>query len=77
MEERKVESFEMWCYRRILCINGTQRRTNESVLQEIGENTSILTIIQRRRTSWVGHVLRHQSLLLSVMEGRIEGKRGR
>ena len=50
-EERKVEAFEMWCYRRSLRTNWTQRRTNESVLQEIGENRSILTTIQRRRTS--------------------------
>ena len=52
--EYKVEAFQMWCCRRILCINWTQRRTNESVLQEIGENRSILTTRAVRVLDFIG-----------------------
>ena len=76
-EELKMEAFEMWCYRQILRIGWVQRRTNESVIQEIGEDKKILDVIRKRRMCWIRHILRHQGLLLTAMAGLTEGKRGR
>jgi len=49
------------------------------VLQKVQENKSILDTVQRRKLRWIGHILRHDSLLRDIMEGRMKGKvtRGR
>jgi len=46
MEQKFFESFEMWCWRRMLRISWTERRTNENVLNEINETREILTTIK-------------------------------
>ena len=46
-------------------------------MDEAGEERKLLSSIKKRKHCWIGHVLRHKGMLKEVMEGRIEGKRGR
>lgn len=78
-EMKKLEAFEMWCYRRMLKIRWTDMVRNEEVLTRIGEEKCLWNTLTRRRNRMVGHILRHPSLVSLVMEGTVEGKncRGR
>jgi hypothetical protein len=76
-EKDKLEAFEMWCWRKMNRIRWIDRKTNEEVLREIGEKRQLMKQIKLRKGRWIGHILRHQCLLLRILEGKIEGKRGR
>ena len=58
-------------------VSWKDKRTNEEVLQIVGESRKLLQKILERKKNWIGHVLRGEGLMLEVMEGRMEGKRGR
>ena len=58
-------------------ITWKDRVTNEDVLRQVGESRKLLDTIRRRKNRWIGHILRHPGLFRDVMEGRMEGKRGR
>lgn len=74
---KRLEAFEMWIWRRMEKVSWTEHITNEEVLQMVGEKRSLITTIRERQKNWVGHVLRGDSLLKEIIEGRMEGKRGR
>ncbi|KDR18919.1 hypothetical protein L798_06657, partial [Zootermopsis nevadensis] len=75
-ERKYLESFEMWCWRRIEKIRWTDRVTNEEVLRRVNEQRSILQAITRRKANWLGHIMRRNGLLSDIIEGQVEGKRG-
>jgi len=58
-------------------ISWTEHRMNEEVLKKVEEQRSLLDIISTRQKNWVGHILRGNSLQREIMEGRMDGKRGR
>jgi hypothetical protein len=74
---RKLEAFEMWCYRRIMKISWTDKIRNEEVLRRLRKNLELLKTIKHRKTSYFGHIIRGEKyyLLQRVLEGRIEGRR--
>jgi len=74
---RRLEAVEMWMWRRMEKISWTEKITNEEVLERVGEERQLIKLIRNRKKNWVGHVLRGDGLLKEVMEGRMEGKRGR
>jgi len=74
-EKRTLESFEMWCWRRMLRVSWIEHRTNESILSEIDEGREILKTIRARRWNMMGHILRHENELIYRIEGKMEGKR--
>ena len=77
--EQKVNAFQMKSFRKILRIPWTEKRTNVSILQQLGnidENWLLNTVVQRKM-KFFGHVKRHESLEGMIYEGLIEGKRGR
>ena len=78
-EERYLESFEMWWWRRTLRVSWTEFRTNDSVLNGISEPRGLLRSIKESRWRIIGHTLRHEEELHHhrILEGQIEGKRGR
>ena len=76
-EIRRIEACEMWLWRRMVKVKWSDRKTNEEVLRMVSEKRSLVCKIVNRKKNWVGHVLRGDSLLRDVMEGRMEGKRGR
>ena len=56
-------------------ISWTQRKTNVQVLEQVEEERTLLKIINNRKKTWLGHILRQDhSLLLDLIEGRMEGK---
>jgi len=76
-EKSRLEAFEMWIWRRMARVSWKDKKTNEEVLQMVGERRRLLQTILERKKNWIGHVLRGEGLLLKVIEGRMEGKRGR
>ena len=82
--EKRINAFEMKCYRKILRIPYTAHRTNENVKDEIvhqcGNQETLLSIVKRRKIQWFGHVTRNDkslSLANITMHGRVPGERGR
>ncbi|KAL1446126.1 hypothetical protein WDU94_014018 [Cyamophila willieti] len=76
-EEKYLESFEMWLWRRIESIKWSDKVRNEEVLRRVDEERVILKTIKKRKGSWIGHILRRDCLQRRVMEGKIEGTRSR
>uniref|UniRef100_A0A8D9ART7 Endonuclease-reverse transcriptase n=2 Tax=Cacopsylla melanoneura TaxID=428564 RepID=A0A8D9ART7_9HEMI len=69
----------MWCFRRTLKIKWSDKVRNEDVLTRIKEKRRIMKHIAMRRSKWIGHILRHDGLLHTLIEGMYEGNvpRGR
>ena len=76
-DEKKIEAFEMWYYRRLLRISWTAMKSNEWVLEKMVCKERLLTAINRRKISFVGHVLRHKDISCDLFMGSAYGHRGR
>ena len=74
---KRIEAFEMFCYRRILRVSWTDRRTNLSVLGEIGREKSLLRSIKSRKLKYFGHITRAGGISAEILQGMTEGKRKR
>ena len=76
--ERSINAFECKCYRKILRVSWTERRTNMSILQQLSipENW-LLKNIKTRKIKYFGHIKRHGGLERIIMEGMVPGKRSR
>jgi len=74
VDQKHLESFEMWCWRRMEKISGTDRVRNEEVLLRVKEQRNILREISKRKSNWIGHILRRNCLLQHVIEGKIIGR---
>ena len=73
MDQKHLESFEMWCWRRMEKISWTDHVRNEEVLLRVKEQRNILHEIRKRKANWIGHILRRNCLLQRVTEGKIQG----
>jgi hypothetical protein len=73
VDQKYLESFEMWCWRRIQKISWTDRVRNEEVLHRVKERT-VLHTMKGRKADWIGHILGRNCLPKHVMEGKIEGR---
>jgi hypothetical protein len=69
-----LESFDMWCWRRMEKISWTDRVRNEEVLHRVKEERNIVLTIKRRKANWIGHILCRNCLLKHVIEGKLEGR---
>src|SRR5688572_9052884 len=74
---KKIEAFEMWIWRRMEKISWTEHKTNEEVLERIGEERTMLKTIRERQKKWIGHTRRGDNLVKTVIEAKMEGKRPR
>jgi hypothetical protein len=74
VDEIHLESFEMWCWRRMEKISWTDLVRNEEVLLRVKEQRIILHEIRKRKANWIGHILRRNCLLQRVIEGKIQGR---
>jgi hypothetical protein len=77
LDQKYLESFEMWCWRRMEKISLTDRVNNEAVLHKVKKERNILHKIRRRKANWIGHILRRNCLLSHIIEGQIRGTRRR
>jgi hypothetical protein len=73
VDQKHLESFEMWCYTRMEKIIWTDHVRNEEVLLRVKEQRNILHEICKRRVNWIGHILRRNCLLQRVIERKIQG----
>ena len=73
-DQKYLESFEMWCCRRMEKISWIDHVINEEVLLRVNEQRNILREIRKRKANWIGHILRRNCLLKQVIEGQIKGE---
>ena len=77
-ESRRIDAFELWCWRRLLRVPWTARRTNQSILKEISPEYSLEGLILRLKLQYFGHLMwRTDSFEKTLMLGKIEGGRRR
>ena len=77
-ECQRIDAFELWCWRRLLRIPWTARRSNQSILREIGPWCSLEGLMLKLRLQYFGHLMRRaDSLEKTVMLGKTEGRRRR
>ena len=77
-KSRRTEGFELWCWRRLLRVPWTARRSNQSILKEISPEYSLEGLMLRQKLQYIGHLMRRAgSLGKSLMLGKIEGRRRR
>jgi hypothetical protein len=73
VDQKHLESFEMWCWSRMEKISWTDHVRNEEVLLRIKEHRNILHEISKRKANWIGHILWRNCLLQRVIEGMMKG----
>ena len=79
-EHRRINAFELWCWRRLLRVPWTARRSNQSILKEISPGCSLEGLILKLKLQYFGHLMqRTDSFEKTLMLGKIEGRsrRGR
>ena len=77
-ECRSIDAFELWCWRRLLSIPWTERRSNQSILKEISPGCSLEGLMLKLKLQYFGHLMRRaDSLEKTLMLGKIEGRRRR
>ena len=77
-ERRRIDAFELWCWRRLLQVPWTARRSNQSILKETSPGCSLEGLMLRLKLQYFGHlILRVDSLEKTLMLGRIGGRRRR
>ena len=77
-DRQRIDAFELWCWRRLLRVPWTARRTNLSILKEINPECSLEGQILKLRLQYFGHLMRREdSLGKTLMSGKCEGKKRR
>ena len=75
-ERQRIDAFELWCWRRLLRVPWTARRSNQSILKEINPGISLEEMMLKLKLQYFGHLLqRVDSLEKTLMLGGIEGRR--
>ena len=75
-EHRRIDAFELWCWRRLLRVPWTARRSNQSVLKEMNPDYSLEGLMLKLKLQYFGHLMqRTDSLEKTLMLGKIEGRR--
>ena len=77
-ERQRIDAFELWCWRRLLRVPWTARRSNQSILKEASPGRSLEGLMLRLKLHYFGHLMRRvDSLEKTLMLGRIGGRRRR
>ena len=77
-ECKRIDAFELWCWRRFLRISWTARRSNQSTLKEINSGISLERLMLKLKLQYFGHFMRRvDSLEKTLILGKIEGRRRR
>ena len=70
----KLQSSEYWCWRRLLRISWTEKRTNQFILNELGIEPRLMNEIDKQKLRYFGHIMRSDGLEKAIMLGMGEGK---
>ena len=74
----RIDAFELWCWRRLLRVPWTSRRSNQSILKEISPEYSLEALMLKLKFQYFGHLMRRTDLLeKTLILGKIEGRRRR
>ena len=77
-ERRRIDAFELWCWRRLLRVLWTARRSNQSILKEINPGCSLKGLMLKLKLQYFGHLMqRADPFEKTLMLGKIEGRRRR
>ena len=77
-EHRRIDAFELWCWKRLLRVPWTARRSNQSILKEISPGCSLVGMMLKLKLQYFGYLMgRADSLEKTLMLGKIEGRRRR
>ena len=77
-EHRRIDAFEVWCWRRLLRVPWIARRSNQSIVKEISPKYSLEGLMLKLKLQYFGHLIqRTESLEKTLMLGKIEGRRRR
>ena len=77
-ECQRIDAFELWCWRRLLRVPWTARRSNQSILKEINPEYSLVVLMLKLKLQYFGHLMgRTDSLEKTLMLGKIESRRRR
>ena len=77
-EHRRTDAFELWCWRRLLRVPWTARRSNQSILKEISPRCSLEGLMLKLKHQYFGHLMRRtDSFEKTLILGKIEGRRRR
>ena len=77
-EHRRIDAFELWCWRRLLGVPWTARRSNQSILKEISPGCSLEGLTLKLKVQYFGHLMRRaDSFEKTLMLGKMEGRRRR
>ena len=75
-EHRRIDAFELWCWRRLLRVPWTSRRSNQSILKEISPGCSLEGLMLKLKLQYFGHLMQStDSLGKNLMLGRVAGRR--
>ena len=75
-EHRRIDAFELWCWRRLLRVTWTAKRSNQSILKEISPECSLEGLMLKLKLQYLGHLMRRtDSFEKTLMLGKIEGGR--
>ena len=77
-ERRRIDAFELWCWKRLLRVPWAARKSNQSILKEISPGCSLEQLMLKLKLQYFGHLMRRaDSLEKTLMLGKIEGRRRR
>ena len=77
-ERQRIDAFELWCWRRLLRVPWTARRSNQSILKEISPECSLQGLMLKLKLQYFGHLMRRaNSLEKTLMLGGIRGRKRR
>ena len=77
-KHRRIDAFELWCWRRLLRFSWTARRSNQSILKEINPKYSLEGLMLKLKLQYFGHLMRRADFLeKTLMMGKSEGRRRR
>ena len=78
VEHQRIDAFEVWCWRRLLRVPRTKRKSNQAILKEISPEYSLEGLTLKLKHQYFGHLMqRTNSLEKTLMLGKIEGRRRR
>ena len=78
VEHQRIDAFELWCWRRLLRVSWTARRSNQSILKEISPEYSLEGLMLKLKLQYFGHLMRRtESLEKTLMLEKTEGRRRR
>ena len=73
-EQKRLEAFEMWIWRKMVRVKWTDKIKNAVVLERAGEGKIMLELIKNRKRNWLRHWLRRNCLLKDILEGMVNAK---